>query len=41
MGLAENVLALDPKWKLAYAYAHEKWDKDHFDAGVEQLETVV
>ena len=32
-------LALDPKWKLAYA--REKWEKDHFDARVERLENVV
>jgi hypothetical protein len=33
------MLALDPKWKLAYA--REKWDKDQFDAGVKRLEDVV
>jgi hypothetical protein len=32
-------LALDPKWKLAYA--REKWEKAHFDAGVKRLEKVV
>jgi hypothetical protein len=32
-------LALDPKWKLAYA--REKWERCHFSAGVKQLEKVV
>jgi hypothetical protein len=32
-------LALDPKWKLAYA--HTKWETSHYEEGVKQLESVV